>query len=112
MPEGYPIKLVRDRVASIDTSQGLAYRPVADRDEHVLRLRAKLVEEVGEYLIDPSLDELADILQVVEDLALVDVPEAPGDHRLSLAMLRFRQYKKHNERGGFTEGVVMETIER
>jgi predicted house-cleaning noncanonical NTP pyrophosphatase (MazG superfamily) len=48
MPEGYPIKLVRDRVASIDTSQGLAYRPVADRDEHVLRLRAKLVEEVGE----------------------------------------------------------------
>jgi predicted house-cleaning noncanonical NTP pyrophosphatase (MazG superfamily) len=110
MAEGYPIKLVRDRVASIDTSQGLAYRPVADLGEHMRRLRAKLVEEVGEYLIDPSRGELVDVHQVVRDLAFVDLRlgETPG---LAVASLEPATAQKFEERGGFIEGVVLETVE-
>lgn len=105
MAEGYPIKLVRDRVSDIDTSEGLRYRRVRDRDEHVKRLRAKLVEEVGEYLIDPSVGELADISQAVEDLARADLG-------VSEVEVWNAKREKFEERGGFSEGVVMETIER
>jgi predicted house-cleaning noncanonical NTP pyrophosphatase (MazG superfamily) len=105
MADGYPIKLVRDRVAEVDTSEGLAYRPVRSPDEHRRRLRAKLVEEVGEYLIDRSVEELADILEAIQCLAVFDcgVPFQVVEDMAS---------EKFAERGGFREGVVMETIER
>jgi predicted house-cleaning noncanonical NTP pyrophosphatase (MazG superfamily) len=100
----YPIKLVRDRVAEVDTSEGLTYRPVVDHDEHVRRLRAKLVEEVGEYLIDPSVGELADVIEAAESLATVDLGVSIVDVWNAIR-------EKHDDRGGFTEGTVMETIE-
>lgn len=104
MADGYPIKLVRDRTANVDTSEGLRYRPVRDRDEHVRRLRAKLVEEVGEYLIDPSLDEAVDIVAAVEALVSVDL-----ECRLTDLMRTCEE--KWAAWGGFEQGVVMETVE-
>jgi predicted house-cleaning noncanonical NTP pyrophosphatase (MazG superfamily) len=104
MAEGYPIKLVRDRVAEIDTSEGLRYRPVHDQNEHVRRLRAKLVEEVGEYLIDPSIREAADILEAIECLAWIDLG-------VNFEAIERAAAQKFAERGGFRHGTVMETIE-
>ncbi len=79
-------------------------RPTAGRDEHAARLRAKLVEEVGEYLAQPSIGELADILEVVHALAYVDVGR-------TFAAVEQERDRKWHERGGFNRGLVMETVE-
>lgn len=104
MADGYPIKLVRDNMAIIDRSEGLRYRRVESPDEHRRRLHAKLVEEVGEYLIDPSVNELSDILEAIKCLAWVDCG-------VNFDAVEAAAAKKFDERGGFREGTVMETIE-
>lgn len=77
----------------------LTYRPMAP-DEHVRRLRAKLLEEAVEYVTKPSADELADVLAVARALALVDLKVTwPTVAALELA--------RHGERGGFEEGIGM-----
>lgn len=64
------VKLVRDKVGrSTDT---VHYRELT-LAEHQKALRSKLLEEVGEYLQAPSVDELADIYEVVRTLAPVDL---------------------------------------
>lgn len=102
--KGYPIKLVRDRVSEIDTSVGLAFRPVRDGAEHTKLLRVKLLEEVGEYLVNPSIEELVDVLEVVMCLAHADLGILYG-------RLLVEAEDKRAERGSFTAGTVMETVE-
>lgn len=102
--DGYPIKLVRDRVADIDTSEGITYRPVRDRDEHLELLKIKLGEEVAEYLVSGRLSELADVLEAVRCLGNVG-------HDHTMTQLERLALGKHDERGGFDRGTVMVTIE-
>ncbi|WP_239647270.1 MULTISPECIES: nucleoside triphosphate pyrophosphohydrolase [Nocardiopsis] len=69
-----PKKLVRDRIPEIIAGDGLTpVITVADQGEYEHELRAKLGEEVSEYLeADESADaveELADVLEVVHALA-------------------------------------------
>lgn len=95
----YVIKLVRDGYRDA-TVPGLFFGPVGGVNEHVQLLRQKLIEEVGEYLANPSITELADVYAVLQALAVVDLgstPEDVGGVALS----------KQQDRGGFYEGVVM-----
>lgn len=97
-PNGYPIKLVRDRTAAIINATGepgdLWYAELLDADERMAWLRKKLVEEVAEYVVDGGDDELADVYAVV--LALEDL------HGCTLTTML------HSDvRGGFFEGVMM-----
>jgi predicted house-cleaning noncanonical NTP pyrophosphatase (MazG superfamily) len=64
-------KLVRDRIPEIIRLHGQTpiVRPAA-RDEYGRLLRAKLVEEVDEFLCSDDPEELADVLEVL--LALAD----------------------------------------
>lgn len=95
-------KLVRDRIPQIireDGAEPVTY--VADRDEYRLRLRAKLGEEVGEFLEadpDSAPEELADVLEVVQALA-----EEMGVGADQLEKIR---RAKADERGGFADRVV------
>lgn len=93
-------KLVRDKVPEIIRSEGRdPITAVAGAEEYRVRLRAKLREEVGEFLeSDDSLDELADILEVVYALA-----EIGGADRNRLEELRAVKAK---ERGAFADRVV------
>ena len=94
------VKLVRDRVGEFIGSDGRAtYEPV-DPDDHARLLRGKLIEEATEYLLDPSREELADVYQVVLDLAAVDL----GIKHEDLERIRV---DKAVDRGGFREGVGM-----
>lgn len=98
-PNGYPIKLVRDRTHEIINATGkpgdLFYAPtIKDLDRW---LRQKLLEEVGEYIVAPSVSELADVLAVVEGLAKV--------HGLTLSELRKKM--DSDPRGGFLTGQMM-----
>lgn len=90
----YLVKLVRDRVGDLLGDQTVLYQPITDHDEAVKQLRAKLVEEAVEYIQQPSLEELADVLEVVKALALVDLGESWIDVEGVAEM-------KERARGGF-----------
>lgn len=97
----YLIKLVRDRTdkSLVHDEHDVVYSPVG-HTTHVRALRRKLAEEVGEYLVEPSLDELVDIVEVCEALARVDMG-------VSANMFRARKKAKIVGRGGFMKGVGM-----
>lgn len=93
-------KLVRDRMAEIIESHGdVAITYTADMAEYKERLRAKLVEEVSEYLESGETEELADILEVIHSLTALQ-----GTHREQLQLI---QTKKRDERGGFEKRIVL-----
>lgn len=99
-PNGYLVKLVRDRVREAMGGDGtVTYRPMP-RDEHMKRLRSKLLEEAVEYASDPSMSELAQVYETVRCLAHV----AHGASMTDVVMLAADQ---REERGGFEDGVGM-----
>lgn len=94
-------KLVRDRIPEIIRANGeepISYR--ADPGEYRRRLREKLVEEVDEFLAaDDSLEELADVLEVVYAIA--------ADLGTDEALLDRIREDKANKRGRFAERIVL-----
>jgi predicted house-cleaning noncanonical NTP pyrophosphatase (MazG superfamily) len=99
-PDGYPIKLVRDRTPAIINASGepgdLFYGPVPAGERHRW-LRLKLAEEVGEYLVDGGPREIRDVFVVVLELAL--------EHGMDLD--RLMAAVRSDERGLFRDGVMM-----
>jgi predicted house-cleaning noncanonical NTP pyrophosphatase (MazG superfamily) len=97
----YPVKLVRDNIgADLGGPGTLTYEPINDHAEHVRLLRKKLIEEALEYLMDPSLEELGDVLAVVDALVRADLGE-------DMDALHREMVRKANKRGGFDNGIVM-----
>lgn len=97
-------KLVRDRVPEFIEADGLdcSWHRVDGqqlRDE----LAKKLVEEAKEFRDDPSLAELADVLQVIDDISVV--------YRLSMGDVKMYKRTKRKRRGGFQEGVILVSME-
>jgi predicted house-cleaning noncanonical NTP pyrophosphatase (MazG superfamily) len=94
-----PEKLVRDRIPQLIRAEGGVPRVrVAGTAEYRALLRAKLTEEVEEFLAAGVVEELADVLEVV--LALADELGFGGEE-----LERVRAAKKA-ERGGFAGRVV------
>lgn len=95
-------KLVRDRIPQIIREDGAEPEVyVADPVEYRQRLRAKLAEEVAEYLEADETDapeELADVLEVAFALA--------ADLGVDRAQLEKLRASKAEQRGGFAERVV------
>lgn len=95
-------KLVRDKIPDIIRASGTEpLIRIADPSEYRDLLRAKLSEEVQEFLDsdqDVDVEELADILEVVFALA-----ERAGISRGGLEDIRVA---KAEARGGFTQRVV------
>ena len=98
-------KLVRDKIPQIiETNGGKAYTRILSDEEYRQHLEAKLDEEVGEYHRDQTVEELADILDVVYALAA-----AQG---VSLAQLQEAYEQKHQSRGGFAQKILLISSER
>jgi predicted house-cleaning noncanonical NTP pyrophosphatase (MazG superfamily) len=93
-------KLVRDKIPEIIKKEGRKpiFR-VAEDKEFPLLLKKKLIEETGEFVRDPSLDELSDILEVMMALA--------GSMGLTWEEIQNACNKKRHEKGGFAEGFVL-----
>ncbi|MEU9182933.1 nucleoside triphosphate pyrophosphohydrolase [Streptomyces sp. NPDC048550] len=95
-------KLVRDRIPQIIRADGAEPEVyVADRDEYRQRLRAKLTEEVVEYMEADEThapEELADILEVAFALA--------ADLGVDPDQLEKLRASKAEQRGGFSERFV------
>ena len=65
-------KLVRDRIPEIIESSGKTCTVEILSDEDYLRMiDAKLDEELAEYHKDQNIEELADLMEVIRDCAVV-----------------------------------------
>ncbi len=94
-------KLVRDNIPQIIEENGdLAFTHIAEKAEYRQRLKAKLTEEVNEYLDSGDIEELADILEVIHSLTALD--------GLPREQLKLIQTKKRQERGGFEKRIVLD----
>ena len=93
-------KLVRDKIPAIIEGQGeTPVTRILEDGEYRRCLEQKLDEEVAEYHESGSLEELADILEVVFALA-----EADG-HSKEALMAAYQA--KHDARGGFSEKIFL-----
>lgn len=91
-------KLVRDRIPEILDAKGVPYeKRVASDAEYRMELIKKLVEEAQEFSEAGSLEEFADVLEVIAALrALPEYLDVEGV-----------QVKKREERGGFSERLIV-----
>ena len=97
-------KLVRDRIPEIIEANGHNCEVrILSEAEYVLELKKKLLEEVAEYLEEGSIEELADILEVLHSLAV-----AYGSSIQSVEEVRLN---KASERGSFDNKVFLKTVD-
>lgn len=96
-------KLVRDKMTDILKKQGQepVFR-VLDDKEYVERLIDKLCDEVDEFDEDRSVDEMADILEVLS--ALMDAL------RITPTQLKKARLKKATTRGVFKKRIFLEKV--
>ncbi len=95
------MKLVRDKIPDIIKKEGKTpVIHIAGGEEYAALLKKKLMEETAEYAVEPSTDELVDILEVVYALA-----QCHGKNKEELEALRA---KKTVERGSFVKHIVWE----
>lgn len=91
-------KLVRDRIPEIIKNDGkIPIIETLSMDEYLKELDKKLNEEVTEYQADKSIEEMADVLEV-----LFAICEARGHSVEELMQVR---EAKREKRGGFKDRV-------
>jgi predicted house-cleaning noncanonical NTP pyrophosphatase (MazG superfamily) len=97
-------KLVRDRIPQMIKQAGKSSQTrVLSVEEYQQCLRAKLQEEVEEYLSSHQPEELADILEVIYAIAHL--------HGLPPAQLELLRLDKAKERGAFDQRIFLESVE-
>ena len=104
------MKLVRDMIPAIILESGgtCKWRYTSSREEHTLLLSKKVHEEVQEYLDATSheecLEEAGDVYEVIVSLLSM--------RGISMADAENAARNKRDKRGGFREGIVLESFER
>lgn len=97
-------KLVRDNIPEICSANGeKAYVSCLSDIQYNAQLKKKLLEEVDEFLENDDVEELADIIEVVEALAVFN---GCGFEEL----LKIKE-KKANKNGKFHKRLFLEKVE-
>ena len=97
-------KLVRDRIPEIIEMSGRTCTIEYLSDEDYLHmLEAKLDEELAEYHQDQSIEELADLLEVIRAVVI-----ARGSSPEELERIRA---KKAQKRGGFEKRILLKEVQ-
>lgn len=97
-------KLVRDKIPEILEGKGIKYTTATLSDEAYLDcLDSKLFEEVTEYDMDKTQEEIADVLEVL--MAIADARGYKWSDILAI------QEKKREERGGFAKKILLISTE-
>ena len=96
-------KLVRDRIPQIIEASGKTCATEILSDEAYLRMvDAKLDEELAEYHRDQTIEELADLLEVIYAAAM-----ARG---YTLEQLETVRAEKAAKRGAFTKKILLKEV--
>lgn len=96
-------KLVRDKIPKIIMKSGkTCLVEVLDNDKYVDLLDKKLFEEMLEYHLDKSVEELADIVEVIYAIA--------KSRGLSVEEFEKIRNKKADERGGFDNKILLKSV--
>lgn len=96
-------KLVRDKIPDIIKSAGKqAVTRILTDEEYLAELDRKLSEECAEYQADKSLEEMADVLEVLYSIAV-----ARG---YSVEELECVRTEKAEKRGGFADKIFLEEV--
>lgn len=97
-------KLVRDRIPEIIEKSGkTAYYRILNNEEYIEELDRKLNEECAEYKEDKSIEELADMLEVIYAIA-----QARG---YSIEELEQVCAEKAEKRGSFKDRIYLKKVE-
>ena len=96
-------KLVRDRIPEIiETTGKTCVTEILSRDAYIQKLDEKLNEELAEYQQSKSLEELADLLEVMDA-----VVKARGYTWEALTALKEEKYAA---RGGFEQQILLKEV--
>jgi len=96
-------KLVRDKIPEIIEKAGKkAYTHILSEEDYMTELDKKLNEECAEYQADKSIEELADMLEVMYAIA-----EARG---WSVSELEAVRREKAENRGAFERRIFLERV--
>jgi len=97
-------KIVRDRIPTILEAKGKKFKvcQIAEGFEKGNYLKKKLIEETDEFLQDPSIEELADVQEVIFALA-----KNMGFTREDLEIVR---ESKAVQRGVFDDNWVLQEV--
>lgn len=97
-------KLVRDKIPDkIKDSGRMPVTRILSDEEFLVALEAKLKEEVAEYQDDKSLEEMADVLEVLQAICVT--------RGYSLEQLEEKRREKAEERGGFKNKIFLDYVE-
>jgi len=96
-------KLVRDRIPEIIESTGkhCTHNTLSD-DEYLKMLDEKLTEELQEYQESKSMEELADLLEVMMAVAVARGSSIEDIDRIRIA--------KAEKRGAFTQKILLTEV--
>ncbi len=96
-------KLIRDRIPEIiERSEKKAVVEKVSDNEYISRLNEKLGEELREYLESQSVEELADLVEVI--YAILD------SKKVSIKEFEEIRLHKATERGAFKERLVLKEV--
>ncbi|NLV58709.1 MAG: nucleoside triphosphate pyrophosphohydrolase [Clostridiales bacterium] len=97
-------KIVRDRIPEIiETAGKKAFFEYTDKEKTISGLEAKLSEELAEYLESHSIEEMADLLEVIHGILY---------HKgISWEELESVRQEKRAKRGGFEKGIHLLEVE-
>lgn len=97
-------KLVRDKIPQIIEESGeKAKIHKLSQQDYLSALELKLLEEIAEFQEDKSLEELADILEVLQAICI--------SRGYTLEQLEEKRKEKAVKRGGFLEKLYLEYVE-
>lgn len=101
-------KLVRDRIPDIIENSGKKFTTrILDDEEYAAELKKKLLEEIEEYQQaksnEESLEELADVLELMHALAKI--------HGANIEEVEKIRAEKAEKRGGFEEKIFLIEVE-
>lgn len=102
-------KLVRDKIPEIIANDNKKLlTKILDDEEYSIELKKKLQEELEEYLNastdQEALEELADMLEIIQALALL--------HNADIDKVEKIRKEKEKERGGFKDRVFLIEAEK
>jgi predicted house-cleaning noncanonical NTP pyrophosphatase (MazG superfamily) len=97
-------KLVRDKIPAIIAADGKKLKSrILNDEEHLQALIKKLSEELKEFEEALSVEELADLQEIIHAIA-----DAIGTNKQELEKVRAEKAEK---RGGFNQKIFLESVE-